>query len=860
MNKHNFTHFFRNILTKGRVFLLSFLIVLIGFSSSSSAQTKSVYFVGNSVSDCINYIGLKSLASSAGKTMNWGRHMIPGAPLEWIWDHPTDGFEEAPYGLYPDALPNYTWDFISLQPFDRELSQDLIDVTNFVNLAKTKSPNVQILIYQRWPRTPGTTLPADASNTADNWKALYDLPISAYNVEMRAYFETLTLNCRAANLGVPAPLMVPVGQVMYSLNDQMKAGTIPGFNSAWDLYYDGIHINGYGEYVTACTYYATMFKADPRGLGVPSEFISVRSPSFSSAFKTAVQNTVWNIVTNYKDPSNAPWSGVVSADVMVTSIALTPASITKANNTTTQLTATISPANATNKGVVWTSSNVLVATVNTTGLVSAVGAGTATITATSADGGFSKTCALTVTAPGGVDTQAPTAPTNLTADATDVSITLSWTGATDNFGVIGYDVYNGATKVNTSNITTTSYVVTGLTGCTTYPTFTVKAKDAAGLTATSTALSVKTNCAPTAVLNATPNTGAAPLSVSFSTTGSTDPDAGDFILGFDWDFGDGSPHANSNSPTHVYNTSGTYTATLRVMDNRNLYSAMVSKTITVTPGVIAVTLATWNFAGWNPTKVAKTTAPVSTSAANVTVSNLVKGAGIDAGATYFSDNAFDGTGITAQTLIQAIANNEYYEFTITPALGKSVTITSIDVSTLAQNASTFSLLSSQNGFTAANQIASITTSTEMTSNIPLKTFTVTGHNNITSALTFRVYIYTVGDQSYSAYGFGNHNADAGADFIVKGMVNSIGTAVQDITAANLLVYPNPALDMLTLNFGAQMDEGSVMIMDLQGRSLMSRSIANTQVETFDISSLSPGVYFVKANAGNKVMNAKFVKK
>ncbi|MBD0378572.1 RCC1 domain-containing protein [Paenibacillus sedimenti] len=76
------------------------------------------------------------------------------------------------------------------------------------------------------------------------------------------------------------------------------------------------------------------------------------------------------------------------------------------------------------------------------------------------------------------DTEAPSAPFNLTVTSkTNTSVSLSWNASTDNVGVIGYEVYNGATKV--ASITGPSYTVTGLTANTPY-TFTVKAKDQAG--------------------------------------------------------------------------------------------------------------------------------------------------------------------------------------------------------------------------------------------------------------------------------------------------------------------------------------------------------------------------------------------
>ncbi len=86
---------------------------------------------------------------------------------------------------------------------------------------------------------------------------------------------------------------------------------------------------------------------------------------------------------------------------------------------------------------------------------------------------------------GGGDTEPPTAPLNLvTSNITGTSITLSWESSTDNVGVTGYQVFQGATIIDTTNDSGLISVVTGLTPSTTY-TFTVKALDAAGNTSPS---------------------------------------------------------------------------------------------------------------------------------------------------------------------------------------------------------------------------------------------------------------------------------------------------------------------------------------------------------------------------------------
>jgi glucose/arabinose dehydrogenase/chitodextrinase len=73
------------------------------------------------------------------------------------------------------------------------------------------------------------------------------------------------------------------------------------------------------------------------------------------------------------------------------------------------------------------------------------------------------------------------------------------------------------------------------------------------------------NRSPTASIGANPTSGAAPLTVNFSASGSSDPD-GD-ALTYDWDFGDATAHATTPAPTHTY-AAGTYTATLRVSDGK----------------------------------------------------------------------------------------------------------------------------------------------------------------------------------------------------------------------------------------------------------------------------------------------------
>lgn len=84
--------------------------------------------------------------------------------------------------------------------------------------------------------------------------------------------------------------------------------------------------------------------------------------------------------------------------VKVTGISLDATSLTLTVGDTQTLSATISPNNADNKIVIWSTSDMSVATVDNNGLVKGVGAGTATITAKSDDGGKTETCSVAVNA------------------------------------------------------------------------------------------------------------------------------------------------------------------------------------------------------------------------------------------------------------------------------------------------------------------------------------------------------------------------------------------------------------------------------------------------------------------------------
>ncbi len=113
---------------------------------------------------------------------------------------------------------------------------------------------------------------------------------------------------------------------------------------------------------------------------------------------TARSKGTCNIIATSKDGGYSA-TCVVTVLQLASSVKLNYSSITLDVGKTKALTATLTPSTVTYKTVNWKSSNKNVAKVSSKGVVTAVKAGTATITCTSKDGNAKTTCKITVTQP-----------------------------------------------------------------------------------------------------------------------------------------------------------------------------------------------------------------------------------------------------------------------------------------------------------------------------------------------------------------------------------------------------------------------------------------------------------------------------
>lgn len=103
------------------------------------------------------------------------------------------------------------------------------------------------------------------------------------------------------------------------------------------------------------------------------------------------------IITIVAENKSTSYKVNVVDRINLESISISPSTMTLTEGNTGKLSISFSPENATDKSVTWKSSNTGIVTVDASGNIKAISAGTATITATSKDGGYTASSKITIT-------------------------------------------------------------------------------------------------------------------------------------------------------------------------------------------------------------------------------------------------------------------------------------------------------------------------------------------------------------------------------------------------------------------------------------------------------------------------------
>ncbi|WP_422089875.1 CUB domain-containing protein [Tenacibaculum ovolyticum] len=420
-----------------------------------------------------------------------------------------------------------------------------------------------------------------------------------------------------------------------------------------------------------------------------------------------------------------------------------------------------------------------------------------------------------------VDVEDPTIPTNLAANAVAAtSLTLSWTASDDNIGVAGYDVFQGVNLLAT--VTATSYDVTGLTADTEY-TFSVKAKDAAGNESAEDSVTITTAAAVTDACN-----GGAVLTENIGL------------------FADGSGAVNyedNKNCTWLIQPSNGGTVTLN-FDSFNTEKKYDS--VTVYDGVDASAAQLGSFSGSTiPSDVTSTgnamfvkfTSDGSINkagwSANYTsnVAVIVAADPCNGGATLTanSDSFEDGSGAVKYE------DDKNCTWLIQPADGGTVTLNFNSFNTEED----YDFVTVYDGESAsATQLGSFSGSS-----VP-KVVTSTGNS---------MFVKFTSDGSVNAAGWSaNYTSSMSAP------LSSNLDLTLDEKPLGLMVYPNPAEDIIQVKLGLKINSNIVYkIVNTIGSVVQSGYLDSFSI---NVSSLKTGMYILEVNDGQKRLTTKLMKK
>jgi hypothetical protein len=271
------------------------------------------FSTGNSLSDTFNG-WLEPVARSAGYDHEAHRFSVPGAPTDWLWNHPGKGFGHA---NYPSAFARLApIDILITQPFHghgRSIENEAEHSGNFYMLARQASPNIQLYLYQQWP----------GRDFQDGWAQLkrpYMKPVAEARslqpastweegvANHLAYFEALREKMDAEYPGPPVRI-VPTGLALANLKRELEAGRIPGLprDRFFELHYGesdrgpgwNIHMIEKGRYFVSLVLYCCFYGEPADRVSLPKETTTL-TPEQDRVYK----RVAWETVRDYR------WSGV----------------------------------------------------------------------------------------------------------------------------------------------------------------------------------------------------------------------------------------------------------------------------------------------------------------------------------------------------------------------------------------------------------------------------------------------------------------------------------------------------------------------------------------------------------------------
>lgn len=270
-------------------------------AASTFPLSDSVFFVGHSlVSPTLPEMIENLVSSQVGGTGFADYQVINGSPLAFNWDNGASAQGANARTIIPqgrhqvlvitEAVPllnHTTW------------SDSNGNALRYYNLAMNASANNRVYLYETWHCINSGTSAGCAYDENDHipWRARLDSEL--------ARWESIANFVNAQKQAPQRPMsIVPAGQALAHLHDEIAAGRVAGMNSSRELFTDDIHLSHQGFYFIAMVHYATLYGRSP--IGLPNSIPGFGAPTAAQARR--FQEIAWETVCNYSR------SGVICED------------------------------------------------------------------------------------------------------------------------------------------------------------------------------------------------------------------------------------------------------------------------------------------------------------------------------------------------------------------------------------------------------------------------------------------------------------------------------------------------------------------------------------------------------------------
>jgi len=278
-----------------------------------------VYMLGHSLVNFDLPAMFDGLANDANFNHAYAVQVGIGANLNYNWNNASSA-QGDPYNI---ELSTGTYDaFIMTEaiPLLNHTTWSETDVylANFYNYAKTHNSNTTVYLFETWHCTDsGTPTGCDWDDNS------FDTPWRDRLNSDLVIWEGLVNDFNTANNG--NMLIVPGGQALALLYDDINAGTMPDLTSINDIFSDNIHLNDIGNYYLACVYFACIYGQSPEGL--TNQTYDQWGAAFtvpSLALATRLQQLAWQTVINYPLSGVSPATATSNIHLEETGISISP--------------------------------------------------------------------------------------------------------------------------------------------------------------------------------------------------------------------------------------------------------------------------------------------------------------------------------------------------------------------------------------------------------------------------------------------------------------------------------------------------------------------------------------------------------